>query len=100
MVGQDSNIAVYILSNRQHGTLYIGVTSELLVRIAQHRERAHEGFTKKCHLDRLVWFETHDNMTSAIQREKSLKRWPRQWKVNLIERDHPDWDDLFRQMTD
>ena len=86
---------VYILASRRHGTLYIGVTSNLLARLVQHREGLIPGFTKRYGLKRLVWFETHDEMTVAIQRERSLKEWPRQWKINLIERDNPQWEDLY-----
>lgn len=78
--------AVYMMASGQHGTLYIGVTSNLLNRIAQHRAGEIEGFTKRYGLKRLVWFEEHDNIVTAIQREKSLKKYKREWKVNLIER--------------
>ena len=95
MVGQDAWIAVYIMSDHRRGTLYIGVTGQLLGRVTQHREGRVEGFTKRYGLKRLVWFEDHERMTEAIQREKSLKRWPRECKINLVERDNPHWDDLF-----
>jgi putative endonuclease len=85
------------MASRKHGTLYIGVTSELLQRVAQHREGQIEGFTKRYGVKRLVWFEPHDSIVTAIQRETSLKRYKREWKINLIERDNPDWDDLFPQ---
>lgn len=78
--------AVYMMASGQHGTLYIGVTSNLLNRIAQHRAGEIEGFTKRYGLKRPVWFEEHDNIVTAIQREKSLKKYKREWKVNLIER--------------
>ena len=89
--------AVYIMASRKHGTLYIGVTGDLLNRVAQHREGQIEGFTKRYGVKRLVWFELHDSIVTAIQRETSLKRYKREWKINLIERDNPDWDDLFPQ---
>jgi putative endonuclease len=95
MVSRDASIAVYMMSNIQLGTIYIGVTSQFQSRIIQHREGAIPGFTKRYGLKRLVWYEMHEVMTLAIQREKSLKEWPRQWKVNLIERDNPHWDDLY-----
>ena len=95
MVGADAFIAVYILASRKHGTLYIGVTSDLIFRVAQHREGAFEGFTKRYGVKRLVWFEPHDAINLAIQREKSLKKYKRDWKINLIERKNPDWNDLF-----
>ena len=87
--------AVYIMASRKHGTLYIGVTSELLRRAHQHREGMIEGFTKRYGVKRLVWFEPHDSIVTAIQRETSLKRYRREWKINLIERANPNWDDLF-----
>jgi putative endonuclease len=87
-------IAVYILSNGPYGTLYIGVTSNLYQRIDQHREGVFKGFAWKHGLTRLVWFEPFEDMLSAIQREKSLKRYLRDWKINLIERDNPHWQDL------
>ncbi|NQE62884.1 GIY-YIG nuclease family protein [Caulobacter sp. RHG1] len=95
MVGKDASIAVYIMTDRYRGTLYIGVTSQFQTRMIQHRDGLIPGFTKRYGLKRLVWFETHDEMTVAIQRERSLKEWPRQWKINLIERDNPQWEDLY-----
>lgn len=87
--------AVYMMASRKHGTLYIGVTSELLRRVHQHREGLRGGFTAKYGVKRLVWFEPHDSIVTAIQRETSLKRYPRQWKINLIERDNPHWHASF-----
>ena len=78
-------------------TLYIGVTSEWLKRVAQHREGQIDGFTKRYGVKRLVWFERHDSIVAAIQREKSLKKYKRGWKINLIEGDNPDWNDLYSQ---
>lgn len=95
MVGKDADIAVYIMCDRYRGTLYIGVTSQFQTRMIQHRDGLIPGFTKRYGLKRLVWYETHEVMTVAIQRERSLKEWPRQWKINLIERDNPTWDDLY-----
>jgi putative endonuclease len=92
---RDAYIAVYIMTDRMRGTLYIGVTSDLTRRIYEHREGVCPGFTKTYGLKRLVWYEPFDSMTGAIQREKSLKRWPRDWKINLIERENPHWDDLY-----
>jgi len=102
MVSRDSFnvfIAVYMMANRRHGTLYIGVTSRLASRLAQHREGRVEGFTKKYNVKRLVWYKPHERMTFAIQGEKSLKRYPREWKINLIERDNPDWNDLYPNLV-
>jgi putative endonuclease len=89
--------AVYIMASRKHGTLYVGVTSELLNRATQHREGVMDGFTKQYGVKRLVWYEWHDSIEAAIHREKRLKKYKREWKINLIERDNPDWDDLFPQ---
>ena len=90
-------IAVYIMTNRRHGTLYVGVTSELPGRVGQHREGSLPGFTKEHGLTRLVWYEPHETMAHAIHREKRLKKYKREWKINLIERENPNWDDLFPQ---
>jgi len=95
VVGQDAWIAVYIMTDRWQGTLCVGVTGQLLTRITQHREGKIRGFTKRYGLKRLVWYEAYERMTDAIQREKSLKRWPRDWKINLLERENPHWDDLY-----
>ena len=86
---------VYIMANRKDGTLYVGVTSHLLKRVFEHREGLCDGFTNKYKLTRLVYFEEHDEIQLAIQREKNIKHWPRKWKVDLIERINPEWDDLF-----
>jgi putative endonuclease len=89
--------AVYIMASRKHGTLYVGVTSDLLTRGAQHREGAMRGFTSRYGVKRLVWYEWHDSIEAAIHREKRLKKFGREWKINLIERDNPNWDDLYPQ---
>jgi putative endonuclease len=89
--------AVYIMASRKHGTLYVGVTADLVGRVAQHREGRIPGFTQRYAVKRLVWFEEHDSIAAAIQRETSIKRYRRQWKINLIEHDNPNWDDLFPQ---
>ena len=88
-------IAVYMMANGRHGTLYIGVTADLISRVHQHREGAVPGFTATYGVKRLVWFEQHDLIVDAIRREKSLKKYKRDWKLNLIERDNPGWDDLY-----
>ena len=85
---------VYILANGHNGTLYVGVTSNLLGRMIQHRGGALDGFTRKHHIRRLVYFEIADTMDAAISREKQLKRYRRDWKRNLIERENPAWNDL------
>ncbi len=86
---------VYILASKKNGTLYIGVTSNLIQRIWQHKNKQVEGFTEKYAVHQLVYFEQHQEMASAITREKQLKKWNRQWKINLIEKDNPQWEDLW-----
>jgi putative endonuclease len=86
---------VYILASKRYGTLYVGVTNSLLARVASHREGKGSAFTRKYRIAMLVYFEEFADVREAIQREKSLKRWPRDWKTNLIERSNPDWHDLF-----
>jgi putative endonuclease len=89
------NPAVYILASKVNGTLYIGVTSNLPQRIWQHKNHLADGFTKKYDVTRLVYFEQHVTMESAIIREKQLKRWKRDWKIELIESKNPEWIDLY-----
>jgi putative endonuclease len=86
---------VYILVSRRNGTLYIGVTSDLVRRIHEHREGLGDGFTKRYGIKRLVYFEAYDDIARAIQREKTMKHWSRAWKLELIESRNPDWDDLY-----
>ena len=89
---------VYILARASHSTLYTGVTSNLLRRIHQHREAMVRGFTEQCGIKRLVWFELHESMESAILREKRIKRWPRAWKYELIHEGNPTWRDLAEDL--
>jgi putative endonuclease len=91
-------IAVYLMTNRRHGTLYIGVTSDLVTRVVQHRDGEIPGFTATHGLKRLVWFEQHETIIGAIGRETSLKKYKREWKINLIERDNPQWQDLLPEI--
>jgi putative endonuclease len=86
---------VYILASKLGGTLYIGVTNDLVRRVYQHRTKVAEGFTRKYGVDRLVYFEQFDDIENAIHREKRLKKWNRAWKVRLIEEQNPNWDDLY-----
>jgi putative endonuclease len=86
---------VYILASRIGGTLYIGVTNDLIRRVAEHRLELVDGFTKKYEVHRLVYFEQLDDAENAIRREKRLKRWNRDWKIRLIEKFNPNWDDLY-----
>ena len=91
--------AVYILAHRRYGVLYTGVTSDLIGRTWQHRTHAVEGFSSKFHVGKLVWYELHDTMDSAITREKRIKKWRREWKVALIEKGNPGWDDLWSRIV-
>jgi putative endonuclease len=91
----DKQPAVYILASNRNGTLYVGVTSNLVKRVWQHKHDLVEGFTERYNVHRLVWYEIHGNMESAIQREKRIKAWKRRWKSRLIEAANPDWQDLY-----
>jgi putative endonuclease len=86
--------AVYIMANRKSGTLYTGVTSHLVNRVRQHREEDFKGHSQQHGTKMLVWYELHDTMETAILREKRVKKWNRQWRINLIEAANPNWDDL------
>ncbi len=90
---------VYMMTNRRDGTLYLGVTSDLARRAWQHREGLVEGFTRQYGLKSLVWYEWHDDIRFAIQREKTMKHWPRAWKVRLIHGLNPAWDDLHETLN-
>ncbi len=87
---------VYVLASKKNGTLYFGVANDLNRRICEHKSGMAEGFTKKYGVNRLVYFESTNDAGSAIQREKRLKKWNRQWKIALIEKDNPNWDDLYK----
>ena len=89
---------VYILASRPNGTLYIGVTSDLIQRIWQHKSNLVKGFTERYGVHRLVWYEVHESMESAIQREKAIKKWNRAWKIELIEKNNPTWGDLYNEI--
>lgn len=84
----------YLLASGRNGTLYVGVTSALDQRWFQHQSWTSKGFTGKYHVNRLVWYEQYDSIEAAIRREKQLKKWNRAWKIELIEKDNPDWEDL------
>ena len=86
---------VYILASRKDGATYVGVTSDLVRRVYEHRTKAVPGFTSKYNIVRLVWFEIYDDPTNAIAREKELKKWKRDWKIQLIEAKNPQWLDLY-----
>jgi len=87
--------AVYILANKRNGTLYVGVTSDLIKRIWQHKNNVVKGFTERYSIHQLVWYELHETMESAIRKEKMLKNWKRVWKLELIEKSNPNWQDLY-----
>jgi putative endonuclease len=89
---------VYILASKIGGTLYIGVTNDLIRRVYQHREKLVDGFTKKYDVARLIYYEVHSDIEAAITREKQMKKWDRAWKVRLIEEDNPNWDDLYNRI--
>jgi len=89
---------VYILSSKRNGTLYVGVTSNLVKRIWEHKNNLVDGFTKRYGVHNLVWHEMHENMDSAIQREKRIKEWKRAWKIKLIESANPKWQDLYHSL--
>ncbi|MFT3850574.1 MAG: GIY-YIG nuclease family protein [Propionivibrio sp.] len=90
---------VYILASRRNGTLYTGVTSDLIQRIWQHKNDLEKGFTQKYRVHTLVWYEAHATMESAIGREKVVKEWKRAWKLELIEASNPDWRDLYEEIV-
>jgi putative endonuclease len=90
---------VYILASKLGGTLYIGVTSNLVKRVYEHRTEVVAGFTKEYGVHRLVYFEQHTDIEAAIRREKRLKKWNRVWKIRLIEEANPNWDDLYPQIA-
>jgi len=90
---------VYVLASRIGGTLYVGVTNDLIRRVQEHRAGLVQGFTRKHHVDRLVYFEDYGDIRDAIGREKQLKGWNRAWKVRLIEERNPNWDDLFPRIV-
>jgi len=95
----DKQPSVYILASKRNGTLYVGVTSNLVKRVWEHKNDMAEGFTKRYAVHRLVWYELHENMESAISREKRIKGWKRKWKLQLIERDNSNWQDLYYQVV-
>ena len=88
-------IAVYMMTNRRHGTFYIGVTADRVTRVVQHVDGGIPGFTATYGLKRLIWFEPHETIVAAIQREKALKKYEREWKINLIEGGNRQWEDLL-----
>jgi len=91
---------VYILASKRNGTLYIGVTNDLLRRVREHKEKYNKNsFTSRYNVEKLVYYEVSDNVESAIMREKNLKAWKRIWKLELIEKENPDWEDLYYKIS-
>jgi putative endonuclease len=90
---------VYLMASRKQGTLYLGFTNNLVRRTYEHKNKITKGFTTRYSVDRLVWFESYDDPTNAITREKEIKKWRRAWKVALIEAGNPDWNDLYNEIT-
>lgn len=90
---------VYILANRKNGAIYIGVTSDLAKRVWEHKNKIFEGFTNKYNVARLVYYETYEDIEFAIQREKQVKKWKREWKIRRIEENNPEWNDLYTQFN-
>ncbi len=95
LIAQEKTYWVYIAASKPHGVLYVGTTSDLAGRTWEHRERVMNGFTKRYWVGRLVYFEAHDDAATAAKRERAMKRWRRDWKIQLIEKDNPTWRDLF-----
>jgi putative endonuclease len=91
---------VYILCSKRNGTLYTGVTSNLIKRVYQHKNDLVEGFTRRYKVHRLVWYETHESWESAIKREKQIKKWKRAWNLIIIEKSNPSWDDLYEAICE
>lgn len=89
---------VYIVASQRNGTLYVGVTSDLIKRVWEHKNNLIEGFTKRYGIHILVWYERHETMESAIAREKAIKEWKRRWKLEIIERGNPEWRDLYSDL--
>ena len=86
------------MASKKNGTLYIGVTGNLTRRVYEHKNKMIDGFTKKYSVDKLVYFEMYNDIRNAIEREKNMKKWKREWKIELIEKDNPNWDDLYNTL--
>ena len=93
------NFYVYILSSKRNGTLYTGVTSDIVKRVFEHKQGLAEGFTKKYKVHNLVWYEVHESSDASIMREKQIKKWKRDWKLKLIEKENPEWIDLYENIS-
>jgi len=90
---------IYILTSKKNGTLYIGLTNNLVRRIFEHKSGLIKGFTKKYSVNKLVYFENYSDINAAILREKRLKKWKRQWKIEMIQKENPEWEDLYEDLT-
>ena len=90
---------VYIMASKRNGTIYIGVTSDLRKRVYEHKQGIFEGFSEQYDCKNLIWYETHDEILTAIQREKTMKHWVRKWKLDLIEKTNPQWSDLYETLS-
>ena len=90
---------VYMLANKRNGSLYVGVTSDVIKRVWEHKSKVVQSFTGSYAVDRLVWYELHDTMELAIQREKNIKSWKRRWKLELIEQSNPYWKELYEELV-
>jgi len=90
---------VYVLASRRNGTLYVGMTSDLVKRVWEHKSKQVEGFTKQHRVDRLVYYEAYDDACDATTRERQMKKWRREWKVALVEKENPGWLDLYEEIT-
>jgi putative endonuclease len=90
---------VYLMASGKHGTMYLGVTRDLVRRVHEHKAKSKPGFTARYDVNRLVWFESYDDPVTAITREKEIKKWRRDWKIRLIEEDNPDWNDRYVAIT-
>ena len=95
-----SNAYIYIMANKSNSTLYVGVTSDLIKRVYEHKNSFVESFTKKYNIKNLVYFEVFDSIEDAIAREKQLKNWKREWKIALIEKENADWIDLYTRLVE
>lgn len=98
-MGDSKQYFVYILASNKNGTLYVGVTSDLIRRVYGHKNGLVDGFTKKYKVHSLVYYATSDDVSAAISREKQLKKWYRRWKIALIETDNPEWRDLYDELV-
>ena len=96
----DKQPYVYILASRKNGTLYVGVTSNLIKRVWEHKHDFIEGFTKRYQVHQLVWYEKHETLESAIRREKAIKEWKRKWKLEMIEKTNPKWEDVYNEILE